>query len=159
MVTGGEPFYHQDLELFLEEVHSMGYALKLDTNGTYPRRLASLPSGLVDLVAMDLKCAPSRYHLQGVPGMAPKIVEAVSHIQERFPQHLFRTTWVPGLNTVDEIHEMAQVLGPGENLWLTGFRPGKTLDPRWTTARSPTVDELDNVRLRFEQEGIHVDMQ
>ena len=158
VVTGGEPLYHQDLEFLLEELLDLGYSLKLDTNGTYPKNLAKL-SGLVDLVAMDLKCAPSRYHVQGIPGMMSKIVESVSLIQEYYPQHLFRTTWVPGLNMVDEIREMAQILGPGETLWLTGFRAGKTLNPLWQKARSPTAGELDTVRLRFEQEGIHVVLQ
>ncbi len=155
VITGGEPCYHQDLTEVLEEIRDLGYTLKLDTNGTYPARLAKLPKGLVDLVAMDLKGAPSRYYLQGVPGMTQKILESIQLIPMLFPRHQFRTTWVPGLNTLDEIEEMAQALGPGEDLIITGFRPGKTLDPRWQKMRSPTASELDEVRLRFQQQGIH----
>ncbi|NNM53480.1 MAG: hypothetical protein HKM05_02005 [Spirochaetales bacterium] len=57
-ITGGEPLYHQDLVDLIEEIRNFGYLVKLDTNGTYPRRLEALPIGLVDFIAMDLKCAP-----------------------------------------------------------------------------------------------------
>ena len=39
-----------------------GFAVKLDTNGSFPDRLRALVSqGLVDYVAMDVKNAPERY--------------------------------------------------------------------------------------------------
>ena len=46
----------------------MGYAVKLDTNGTRPRYCALVGEGLVDYVAMDVKNSPARYALTaGVP--------------------------------------------------------------------------------------------
>jgi len=153
-VTGGEPLYHQDLASLLFEIQELGLAVKLDTNGTYPRRLALLPTGLVDFVAMDLKNSPARYYLQGIPGMDSKIVESVHLIQERYPRRQFRTTWVPVLNQLSEIPEMARVLGPGESLSITGFRNGKTLDPGWVSRRSATADELLQVAQCFSDEGI-----
>lgn len=155
-ITGGEPLYHQDLPLLLEEIHALGLDLKLDTNGTYPRRLAELPPGLVDVVAMDVKNAPSRYHLQGIPGMGPRIEESVAWIRDHYPRHEFRTTWVPGLNDLAEVPEMARLLGPGEALTLTGFRAGTTLDPGWANRRSATAAELAVVARAFEDEGLHV---
>jgi len=36
VISGGEPTLQKDLEGFLEKVKSLGYAVKLDTNGTIP---------------------------------------------------------------------------------------------------------------------------
>ena len=61
-VTGGEPLLQPDLEDFLRSVKAMGYAVKLDTNGMLPGRLAGvLATKLVDYVAMDIKSSPDGY--------------------------------------------------------------------------------------------------
>ncbi|MCD8398181.1 MAG: anaerobic ribonucleoside-triphosphate reductase activating protein [Lachnospiraceae bacterium] len=61
-VTGGEPTLHRDLPDFLRQIHEMGFAVKLDTNGNHPDMLSTLlEMNLVDYVAMDIKNAPSRY--------------------------------------------------------------------------------------------------
>ena len=61
-VTGGEPLMQPDLGDFLRRIRKMGFAVKLDTNGTLPGRLAPLlAEGLVDYVAMDVKNVPEKY--------------------------------------------------------------------------------------------------
>ena len=68
-VTGGEPTLQPELAPFLRRVKELGYAVKLDTNGTRPEVLRTLVGeGLVDYVAMDVKNSPARYALTaGVP--------------------------------------------------------------------------------------------
>ncbi len=64
VVTGGEPTLqpYLDLENFLARVRSLGYAIKLDTNGSRPAILRRLiAAGLVDMVAIDLKAPLERY--------------------------------------------------------------------------------------------------
>ena len=59
-VTGGEPTLH-DLAPFLRKVKALGLLVKLDTNGTNPKRLKELvEEGLVDYVAMDYKAPMAR---------------------------------------------------------------------------------------------------
>lgn len=61
-ITGGEPTLQADLADFIRRVRSLGYAVKLDTNGTRPDVLAALlDEGLLDYVAMDVKNCPDRY--------------------------------------------------------------------------------------------------
>lgn len=61
-VSGGEPLLQPGIDAFCRSVKELGFAIKLDTNGTHPDRLGSLlKAGLVDYVAMDLKNAPERY--------------------------------------------------------------------------------------------------
>ena len=63
-ITGGEPCLHQDLPDLLERIRGMGFAVKLDTNGTHPDMLrAVLSRGLADYVAMDIKNSPGKYAL------------------------------------------------------------------------------------------------
>ncbi|MGA2378241.1 MAG: anaerobic ribonucleoside-triphosphate reductase activating protein [Spirochaetia bacterium] len=42
VVTGGEPTLHGDLPAFLDELKHMGFAVKLDTNGTNPLMLQQI---------------------------------------------------------------------------------------------------------------------
>lgn len=61
-ITGGEPTLQPELPEFLEKICDLGYAIKLDTNGTNPRMLQGLlRDGILDYVAMDIKNSPQRY--------------------------------------------------------------------------------------------------
>ena len=61
-VTGGEPTLQVDLPDFLRKLKDMGYAVKLDTNGTSPDVLRALiAENLVAYVAMDIKNCRERY--------------------------------------------------------------------------------------------------
>ena len=61
-ITGGEPTLNSDLPDFIAYVKSLGYLVKLDTNGTNPAMLRALiEKSLVDYVAMDIKNSPEMY--------------------------------------------------------------------------------------------------
>ena len=63
-VSGGEPTIQADLPEFLEKIRSLGFLVKLDTNGLKPEVLRGvLRDGLVDYVAMDVKNSPGKYAL------------------------------------------------------------------------------------------------
>ena len=61
-VTGGEPTLHPDLSNLLSAIKSLGFLVKLDTNGLNPlviKRL--LEDKLVDYIAVDVKTSPEKY--------------------------------------------------------------------------------------------------
>ena len=61
-VTGGEPTLYEDLPALLRQIRALGFAVKLDTNGTNPDMLEALAQeGLLDYAAMDIKNSPDRY--------------------------------------------------------------------------------------------------
>ena len=61
-VTGGEPLLRRDIGQFLEKIKTLGFPVKLDTNGNHPDVLKEIvKAGLVDYVAMDIKNCPERY--------------------------------------------------------------------------------------------------
>jgi pyruvate formate lyase activating enzyme len=54
VLCGGEPTIHKELKEVTQEIKELGFRIKLDTNGTYPKRLEELLPFL-DFVALDLK--------------------------------------------------------------------------------------------------------
>ena len=68
-VTGGEPLLQPGIETFIRKIKELGYAVKLDTNGSFPNKLKELvENDLVDYVAMDIKNCLEDYGVTaGVP--------------------------------------------------------------------------------------------
>jgi pyruvate formate lyase activating enzyme len=109
--TGGAPLLRAGLPDLLRRVRELGYAVKLDTNGTRPAALrAILEEGLADYVAMDIKNSPDRYaETAGVPSLdlAP-VYESIALLRDAAPDYEFRTT------VVDELHDEASFPAIGE---------------------------------------------
>lgn len=147
VVTGGEPLFQPRLVDFLGRVKALGFQIKLDTNGTYPRRLAALDEGLVDYVAFDVKNAPSVYARSVGASVRPRaLADTLEHLKTRYPGRCeVRLTWVPGLNDVADLAEYAAFVGPGVPVWVQSYRPGPVLDPSFADARGPTPAEIAEV--------------
>ncbi len=123
-VTGGEPLLQKDIDLFLEKVKALGYSVKLDTNGSFPERLASLiEKGLIDYIAMDIKNIPEKYSLtSGTQIDTDKIKRSVEIIKSSGIEHEFRTTVTAQHHTPDDIINIARWLGKNEKYYLQQFR-------------------------------------
>lgn len=70
VLSGGEATLYPGLPAFVERVRGLGYAIKLDTNGTRPdivRRF--LEAGQVDYIALDYKAPPEKFRaVTGING-------------------------------------------------------------------------------------------
>ena len=116
-VTGGEPLLTPDVLPFLERIKEKGFAVKLDTNGSFPKRLReAVETGLVDYVAMDIKNSPEKYAATcGLPVFdLSKVQESVRFLMDGDVPYEFRTT------VVDEFHEAADMEAIGK--WIAGAR-------------------------------------
>lgn len=126
-VSGGEPLLQPGLEDFLCGVKDLGYAVKLDTNGSFPERLRSLAqAGLVDYVAMDIKNAPERYaETVGLPALdlAPIRESADFLLRGQIPYE-FRTTVVKEYHTLEDLQGIARWIQGAELYFLQGFQDG-----------------------------------
>ena len=61
-ITGGEPLLHVDADKFISHIKALGFAVKLDSNGSFPDRLEKIISdGDVDYIAMDIKSPLNKY--------------------------------------------------------------------------------------------------
>ncbi len=124
-VTGGEPLLHKDMADFLRKVKDLGYAVKLDTNGSFPERLQALvEEGLVDRVAVDIKNSPALYaKTVGVPGFDLGPVERTKNYLLSGPvEYEFRTTVVKGLHTRESLVEAAQWIAGAREYYLQQFK-------------------------------------
>lgn len=116
-ITGGEPCLRPDLPALMRRMRDMGYAVKLDTNGSHPDRLAAILSeGLADYVAMDIKNSPDKYAqtcgLEAID-LAP-IRESVRLLIDGEADYEFRTT------VVDELHGAGDFEAIGR--WIAGAK-------------------------------------
>ena len=119
-ITGGEPTLHADLPELLRSIRALGYAIKLDTNGTNPQLLRRLiDEGLVDYVAMDVKNGPDRYaETVGIEGFSLAATEeSIRLLLEDKTDYELRTTVVLPLHSEDSIAAMSA--------WLTALGDGK----------------------------------
>ena len=111
VLSGGEPLLQPDAADFLRELRSLGFSIKLDTNGCYPERLRSiLKESLVDYVAMDLKNAPGKYaQTVGVKNFdLSSVEESIRILKTGCIDYEFRTTVVQELHTLDDILSLAK---------------------------------------------------
>ncbi|MBN1942137.1 MAG: anaerobic ribonucleoside-triphosphate reductase activating protein [Phycisphaerae bacterium] len=124
VVTGGEPTLQKDLEPFLAEIHSMGFAVKLDTNGTQPWVVQPLiEKGIVDFVAMDVKAPRNRYdEIAGKPVDIHAIEESVKRLMTGGVDYEFRTTFAPQLTALD-IVTIATWIHGAKRYVLQQYRP------------------------------------
>ena len=123
-LTGGEPLLYDGVEDFLKRVRSLGLAIKVDTNGSFPDRLRSLvEEGLVDYVAMDIKNCRERYaetvglsHLDLAP-----IEQSVSYLLSGPVDYEFRTTVVKDLHTPQDVVAIGEWVKGAKRFFLQNF--------------------------------------
>lgn len=124
-VTGGEPLMQEGLAAFIRKVKALGYAVKLDTNGTYPDRLrALLDEGLLDYVAMDIKNSEGEYlKTAGIVNTAllERVKESIAILKASGVTHEFRTTLVRGLHTEESVLGAAELVRGSERYYLQRF--------------------------------------
>lgn len=123
-VTGGEPLLHKDIGAFLEKVKALGFAVKLDTNGSFPDRLRAIVSaGLADRVAMDVKNAPALYEkTAGAAVDLAAIERSRDFLLSGSVDYEFRTTVVKGLHTKESLMDAARWIRGAKEYYLQQFK-------------------------------------
>ena len=147
-ICGGEPTINKDLPQFIEKIKNLGYAVKLDTNGSNPKMLKDLISQkLVDYVAMDIKLPKEKYAGFFGDCVFVKDIETSVEILKKKPESSeFRTTIVPGVHEKEDFLEIAKWIGgPEVKYYLQGFRPEKTIDPDFEKINPYAGDWLKSV--------------
>lgn len=123
-VSGGEPTLQKDLPRFIAEVKEMGFAVKLDTNGSNPAVLRGLlEKGLLDFIAMDIKAPFAK--LESVvcaPVSEENYRESIALLLENRVDYEFRTTVLPQFTQEDILAICAEIAG-AKSYWLQPYRP------------------------------------
>lgn len=125
-ITGGEPLLQKDIAEFCHQVKERGFAVKLDTNGTFPDVLSSLlENGLLDYVAMDIKNSFSSYcKTVGLASMDfEPIKKSISLLINSGITFEFRTTVVKELHSIDDFVEIADMIKGAKKYYLQSYKP------------------------------------
>lgn len=123
-ISGGEPLLQPDIEEFIKKVKELGYAVKLDTNGSFPDKLISIVNkGLIDYVAMDIKNCREKYpKTSGVSNFKIEDIEkSIEFLLNGTVDYEFRTTVAEGLHTVEDIEKIADRLSGANKYFLQNF--------------------------------------
>lgn len=123
VISGGEPTLQPDLIFFMESLKSLGYKIKLDTNGSSPQTIKEiLGAGLCDYFAVDYKAPSNRYkEICGPVADAEKVLETIRMLYESSARFEVRTTVIPQLSEPDLII-MAKELPPLQRYVLNKYR-------------------------------------
>lgn len=140
-ITGGEPTLSPDLGTWIDRLHSMGYLVKLDTNGYRPDTLCKLfDRHRPDYIAMDIKAAPSRYAFaSGLERLElNRIQESIDLIRQSGIPYEFRTTAARELQSMDDFREIGKWLAGAQACYLQSYRDCETLSGLHFTPYSET---------------------
>ena len=148
---GGEPTLHNGLLPFVYRVKALGYLVKLDTNGSRPKRIRKLmEERVVDYVAMDVKAPLDRYR---EVVMAKVDVDAVRQsirlLRRGNVDYEFRTTAVPGLVDAEDLEEIAKTLVGSKRFVIQQFKPDRTLCPEFEEVEPYSERELRQLQGRI----------
>lgn len=163
-ITGGEPTLQPDLKEFCQKIKAKGYLVKVDTNGSNPTVVKDLiEPKAVDMLAMDLKNSFEEYpRANGVKMDIERIKLTAQLIKASGLEYEFRTTVVPGIQTEEDLEQMAKeiktLLGKETVWYLQDFQPNNCLDQDllnqhgWGTEKLTAIAE----RLAFWVKGVKV---
>lgn len=143
-ITGGEPTMHEDLPDFIRKVKKLGYAVKLDSNGTNPGMLKDLISGgLVDYVAMDIK-SPLRKYKETVnrPADLGAIQKSIKLLMRSGIPYEFRTTLIKSLVSPEDLEEIGGEIRGAKKYYLQKFIQSKILNPQFLRKTTYSDKEL-----------------
>ena len=128
--TGGEPLLNPELPELLRAIKTLGYPIKLDTNGTVHEHLRCVvEEGLVDYVAMDVKNSRTRYaETCGLTEMdLSPVLDSIELLKSGKADYEFRTTVVDELHDADSFYDIAELIRGAKRYFLQPFTDRDTV--------------------------------
>ena len=151
-ITGGEPLLQAGIVEFITQVKQMGYKVKLDTNGTYPDKLAQLvEANLVDYVAMDIKNSKYMYNKTcGCVVEMEDICKSVEFLKSGAVDYEFRTTVTGTFHSDKSIEETAQWLQGAKRWYLQQFvDSGELIDNTVVGVDAQTMEHYQQIAQKY----------
>lgn len=153
VICGGEPTINKDLAFFIKKIKSLGFLVKLDTNGSRPNVLKNLiDKELIDYVAMDIKAPREKYGeiVGNLDGWNDRILDninkSVDILKDSRVEYEFRTTMVPKLLKKEDILKIVHWIRPAKKYFLQEFRPEKTIDPKFEKVKPYSREYLLDIQ-------------
>ncbi len=151
VISGGEPTLQLDLPEFVHRIHSLGFLVKIDTNGSYPDRIKTLlDSGHVAAMGIDYKAPAAKYaRLSGNddPSLPQRVQESIRLALAAGVELDVRTTVHRTLLSPEDLITMRRELDSiGVKEWtLQQFHPVEVIDDTLLLQESYSDQELSSI--------------
>lgn len=124
VLSGGEPTLQGGLLKFAGLLKSMGYLLKLDTNGTNPSVIEKLlEKDLIDYIAMDIKAPIIKYPaITNTCTDTDDILRSIDIIMNSTLPYEFRTTAPKYLLDVEDFKHIGKLINGAQKYFIQEFR-------------------------------------
>ena len=144
--SGGEPTLQKDLKSCIKKVKSMGFKIKLDTNGLNPEVVEDLlKENLLDYIAMDIKAPEERYsEITRCEIDLNKIKKSIEIIKNSGIDYEFRTTLSPDLY-LDDVEKMSKMIKGAKKYAIQQYR-----QMCYQTTRIEKPHEPDYIKMAVE---------
>ncbi|MFD2942405.1 anaerobic ribonucleoside-triphosphate reductase activating protein [Flavobacterium notoginsengisoli] len=111
VLSGGECTLSKHIISFIKEIKKMGFAVKIDTNGSNPKILNSLiHDQLIDYVALDYKSLPHTFKKITQSGLFSPFEESLRLLIQSNISFEVRTTFHSSLITENDFVQMIEYL-------------------------------------------------
>ena len=124
--SGGECLIHKDIISFIKLVKSLGFLIKVDTNGSQPKVLEKLiEEHLIDYVALDFKGTKEKFFAITKSDFYSQFLSCFDLLQASSIPFEVRTTYHSSLLNPEDITAMQNVLlelGYDRNYYIQNFR-------------------------------------
>lgn len=151
VITGGEPTLQKGLLSLCHKVKTLGYPIKLDTNGSRPDVLEDLlRHDVLDYVAMDVKTDPSHYEALTRAPLDPTLLfGSIRLIMSSGLPYEFRTTCVRPFVDEGIMATIGKSIEGAMRYALQTFRRAeRLLDPGFSSEHEAgfTLEEMERLR-------------
>lgn len=147
VITGGEPTLQSSLREFIVKIKSMGFEVKLDTNGSNPEVLGKLiGENLLDYIAMDIKAPFEKYcEISGVEVNIENIKKSVELIMNSGVDYEFRTTVIKSQLSFEDFEKIGEQIKGAKKYYLQKFVPSKIYDKTLENEKTYTDEEFSEI--------------
>lgn len=126
VLSGGECLIHKDIIPFIKLVKSLGFLIKVDTNGSQPKVLEKLiKKQLIDYVALDFKGPKEKFFAITKSDFYSQFISCFELLQASSIPFEIRTTYHSSLLNPEDIASMQNVLvelGYDKTYFIQNFR-------------------------------------
>lgn len=154
VISGGEPCLQEDIVAFAAKIKSLGFLIKLDTNGSYPEVLEELMvQNLVDYIAMDIKAPIEKYNEIVCTKIFPeKIQKSIELIKNAGVDYEFRTTVVKSQLSMHDFEKIGEMIKGVKRYYLQKFVSSKLVDEKFKNAETYSDEEFEIIAKKLKED-------
>lgn len=111
VLSGGECSMYSGLKTLCEDIKSLGFDIKMDTNGSNPKVLNSLiKNRLIDFVSLDFKAIKEKYFQVTLSKLYDDFIKSLDILIQNDFNFEVRSTLHSDLHNVNDINKMIELL-------------------------------------------------